>query len=182
MDVEQRLARQDHAQVLEGKEEPGKERPERAAEQELRDQGETGDRKCAGDRRPDPPSEGVHPERLDSERDRPLAERRMDERADIPFLFAERALVPRLDLAHPIGAADEDARGLRVVVLVEDQRRRVGQAQHPDERGDRGDREDRDPRPVQALEGRRLAEMGHTGRRTQVCRVVGLQRGRSFRR
>ena len=97
---------------------------------------------------------GSHPERLDPERDRPFPERWVDERAHVPLLFAEQALVRRLDLADLVGAADEDARRLRVVVLVEHERRRARQAPHPDHGRDRRDGEDRHPGTVQPLQER----------------------------
>ncbi len=90
VDVQQRLPRQDDAQVLEGEEESREERPERSSEQKLRDQGDARHRQRARDRGTDPPPERVHPERLDPECDRPLPERRVDERTHVPLLLAEQ--------------------------------------------------------------------------------------------
>ena len=57
-------------------------------------------------------------------------------------------------LQRSIGAADEDARRLRVVVLVEHERRRARQTPQPDHGRDRRDGEDRHPGTVQPLQER----------------------------
>ena len=85
-------------------------------------------------RRREPPPERRHAEDLLAHADRPLAERRMDPRADVPLVFPPVALVVAVDPAHLVGTADEDAPGLRVVVLVEEElgrTREVREAERP---------------------------------------------------
>ena len=154
VDVEQRRARQHDVEALDRHEEPCDERPQRAAEQQLREDRHHRDDQRAGHGRGEAPAERRDAEQLLAHPDRPLAERRMDPRADVPLVVAPVVLVVAVDLADRVGAADQDAAGLRVVVLVEEQLGRTREMREPQDPRDRRHREDGDHRPVQPLQHR----------------------------